>query len=605
MAHNFLGGRGFNAKILWCEIKPGIDPLGPENVLCIGIGPLNGTLMPMSSRLNVSCKSPLTGILGDGNAGGTFGATLKLAGYDEIVLMGKAEKPVYLWIEDDDVELRNARELWGQTVYETNKSLMKEQGGDIDVLAIGQAGENLVRTASTMSGFSSSASPGSGAVWGSKKIKAVAVRGTKGVRIARFEEFLELCKQDYERLLKHEYAQSRYGTVGTAGHARYWSDLKGEEFEKLSGLAFLERYIHSLKSCYNCPLHGKRFYRVLVGPYAGTRGSTIEGSPLSNSMASVSKIFNWAAICKMNNISCQYGLDDEMAWYTISLASELYERGIITEKDTDGLRLEFGNSEAVIEMLHKTALREGFGNKLAEGVYNFAKILGPESLKVVTHTYGMSRGIQCYIEPYTLAHLTSTRGADHLRAVPWDRVDAESPDILRQRGVLGDPEKATIWGQDEWAITDSLERCKCGRNTYMVALPLADPLGEGRAKMLTAATGWDVTPTEIDKIGERIYNIERAFNVREGATKKTDCPPPRAFIEEVTSHEAIERMLNRYYRLRGWDLKTGIPSRSKLIELGLDYVADELAANTPYPEWDGPVLWSLNKYPHGGCRAKY
>jgi aldehyde:ferredoxin oxidoreductase len=267
---------------------------------------------------------------------------------------------------------------------------MKEHGEDIEILAIGQAGENLVRSASTISGLGSSASPGSGAVWGSKNVKAAAVRGTRGVKIAKFDEFVEMCKEDHERLLRHEFAQSRYGTVGTAGHARYWSALKGDEFDKLNGIALLERYIHSLKSCFNCPLHGKRFYRFRTGPYAGTRGSTIEGSPLT--IMARAKILDWPTVCKMNNISCQYGLDDEMAWYTLSFASELYERGIITKKDTDGISLEYGNNEAMIEMLHKMALREGFGNKLAEGVYNFAKLIGPDAIKLCAHTLGMSRG---------------------------------------------------------------------------------------------------------------------------------------------------------------------------------------------------------------------
>jgi len=604
LAYNFLGGRGFNAKILWDEVKPGIDPLSPENVLCIGVGPLNGTLMPMSSRLSVTCKSPLTGIFGDGNAGGTFAAYLKLAGYDGIVFTGRASEPVYLWVEDEDVELRDAKEVWGQTVYEVNKSLMKEHGEDIDVLSIGQAGENLVRTASTISGLSSSASPGSGAVWGSKNVKAAAVRGTKGVKIARFDEFFEMCKEDHEYLLRHEYAQSRYGTIGTGGHARYWSALKGDEFEKSNGMAFLERYITSLRSCFNCPLHGKRFYSVLTGPYAGTRGSTIEGSPLGP-MHRTSKIFDWPTFCKMNNLSCQYGLDDEMAWYTLSFASEFYERGIITKKDTDGVPLEYGNGDAMIEMLHKMALREGFGNKLAEGVYNFAKLIGPEAVKLCAHTYGMSRGHTGYTESRAVDYMTSTRGADHLRNVNLSRVIVETPWVLEARGVMGDVVKSTIWGQHEWALIDSLERCKCGRQTWDVAVPLPDAMGVGRAKMLAAATGWDVTPAEMDKIGERIYNIERAFNVREGASRRGDCPPPRTFDEGIITHEKIDGLLDRYYALRGWDLKTGVPTRAKLEELGLKYVADELEAGTPYPVWDGPVLWPLGKYPHGGIRAKY
>jgi aldehyde:ferredoxin oxidoreductase len=181
----------------------------------------------------------------------------------------------------------------------------------------------------------------------------------------------------------------------------------------------------------------------------------------------------------------------------------------------------------------------------------------------------------------------------------------ESPEVLIERKVMGDPVKSTIWGQHEWALTDSLERCKCGRNTWAVAVPLADPMGVGRAKMLTAATGWEVTPEQMDKIGERIYNIERAFNIREGASRIHDSPPPRSLIEGIITQEKVDELLDKYYTIRGWDLKTGIPTRAKLEELGLKYVADELESNMPYPEWNGPILWPLDKYPYGGTRAIY
>ncbi|MFX0195338.1 MAG: aldehyde ferredoxin oxidoreductase family protein [Candidatus Hodarchaeota archaeon] len=602
LAYNFLGGRGFNIKTLWDEIRPGTDPLGPENVLCLAIGPMNGTIMPLCSRMNVSCKSALTGIFGDGNAGGNWPVELKFAGYDQIVFTGKAKKPVYLWIEDDDVEIRDAQEIWGTSVFETNKILMKEHGKDIEICSIGQAGENLVRVASTMSGLSSSSTPGSGAVWGSKNLKAVAVKGTKGVKIAKFDEFVEMAKKDHERLLAHEHAQARYGTVGTAGHVRYWIEyhLDDEEFEKLNGMTFLERYIAQLKSCYNCPLHGKRFYRVLIGPYAGTRGSTVEGSPLTF-LSGFSKIFDWPTICKINNICNQYGLDAEMAYYTISLAMELYNNHVITKEDLDGMPLEYGDDKAVIEILHKMAMREGFGNKMAEGVYNFAKIIGSNAVKYCTHTKGMTRSWDGYAIPFGLTYLTSTRGADHLRCAPIARID---PEVLEKRGIAGDPVEETIWGQHEWVLIDSLERCKCGRNTWEVAVPLADPFGIGRAKMLSAATGWAVTPKELDLLAERIYNLERAFNVREGVTRKNDTAPPKSFEKGVVNQELIDEALIKYYTKRGWNLKNGVPSRMKLEQLRLKYVADELEANMPYPEWDGPFLWPLDEYPSGGNRVQ-
>jgi aldehyde:ferredoxin oxidoreductase len=607
MAYGFLGGRGFNAITLWNELKPGIDPLHPDNVLCIGVGPLNGTLMPMSGRFNVSCKSPLTGILGDGNLGGHFGAELKFAGYDQIVVKGKAKKPVYLYIRDDEVEIKSAEHLWRKTTWETEEVLKNEHGRDVRVCCIGQAGENLVRSSTTIADMFRSGSPGSGAVWGSKNLKAIVVKGTKEVKIAKPDEFLKLVEEDQKFLLSNEYIQGTIVGFGTPGYAPYWfwdfdaEGLTNEEAKaKLGGEELVERYMASLEGCFNCLSPCGRLFRIIVGRYAGTRGKVPEGGAIIT-LGFYQWNLKWPVMLKINNLCNQYSLNTYPVGDSIKLAIELYERGIITKKDTDGMELKKGDEEIIIELIHKIALREGFGNLLAEGPLNFAKRIGKGAEKLYPHTYGYGRGAG-YIGHMAIAYMTSTRGADHLRGVS----ERYPPALWKGRGLKGIDEAAIILGQHEWCLADSLERCKCAVNTWAIGNPLRDPVGEGRAKMVAAVTGWNVTPREMDLIAERIYNVERAFNVREGACRKYDQPPEIAFeiLKGILSRETCDKILDNYYRLRGWDIKTGIPLRKKLEELGLGYVADELEANIPYPEWNGPPLWPLDKYPHGGERAK-
>ncbi|MHA2408137.1 MAG: aldehyde ferredoxin oxidoreductase family protein [Candidatus Ranarchaeia archaeon] len=533
LAYNFLGGRGFNAKVLWDEIKPGIDPLGPENVLCIGVGPLNGTAMPMSGRFNITCKSPLTGILGDGNAGGYWAPELKFAGYDQIVITGRSEKPVYLWINDDCVEIKDASHLWGKTTWESEKIIQEEHGKDVQVCGIGQAGENLVRASTTIANLFRSGSPGSGAVWGSKRLKAIVVKGTKGVKIADPEKFLELVEKDHEFLLKNEYIQGTIVGLGTPGYAPYWywpQDARGltaeEAKAKVGGEVLHEMYVSQLKGCFNCLAPCGRYYNINTGKYAGTRGKAPEAATIIT-MGFYCGNLNLASILKLNNLCNQYGLNTYPAGDAIQLAMRLYEKGVITKKDTDGLSLEWGNEEAQFELVHKMALREGFGNKLAEGPYVFAKIIGKGAENLYPHNYGYSRGSGYYGLPLGLLYMTSTRGADHLRGVS----ERYPPMLWKGRGLSKLNESAIIIGQHEWVLADCLERCKSAVNTWAIGCPL------------------------------------------------------------------------NYYIIRGWDLSSGIPTRKKLNKLNLEYVADEIESGSPYLDWRGPNLWSLDNYPHGGKRA--
>jgi aldehyde:ferredoxin oxidoreductase len=346
-----------------------------------------------------------------------------------------------------------------------------------------------------------------------------------------------------------------------------------------------------------------RYFNINTGKYAGTKGKAPEAATIIT-LGFYCGNLNLASILKLNNLCNQYGLNTYPAGDAIQLAMNLYEKGVITKKDTDGLELDWGNEEAQFELIHKMALREGFGNKLAEGPYSFSRIIGKGAERLYPHNYGSSRGSGYYGLPLGLLYMTSTRGADHLRGVS----ERYPPSLWKGRGLSKLNESAIILGQHEWVLADSLERCKSAVNTWSIGCPLHDPLGEGRAALLSAATGWKVTAKDLDKLAERVYNIERSFNVREGAIKKYDCPPWKSLNMLVdgrttTTPEEVEKLLTNYYVLRGWDPKSGIPTRKKLKELDLEYVADEIESNLPYKDWSGPPLWSLDKYPHGGLRA--
>lgn len=641
MAYNFLGGRGFNIKTLWDNIYPGIDPLGPRNVLCFGIGPLTGTLMSCSARYSVSTKSPETGILGDANAGGYWGPELKFAGFDQIVIKGRAKKPLYLWIDDDHVELREASKFWKSTTYESEK-IIKEELGDpeIKVASIGLGGANLVRFASVINDlFRAAARCGVGAVMGSKNLKAIAVRGTKGSKIAKRDQFEDLVKEDRKKLMENEFIQNVTGHLGTPWLTIGWGAASGmfdyknsqtiilpEELASITGEVFFETYCAQIKSCFNCPVHCSRYYEVKTGPYAGVKGSTCEFETIW-SFGVMCGVLNLPPILKCNNLCNQYGLDTISTGVNIAFAMELYEKGILTKKDVDGIELEFGNDAAMIEIIHRIAQRDGFGNILAEGPLNAAKIIGKKKKidveRYYPHTLGLSRAAyQCYGDPgAVLGTITSTRGADHLRGHHY----SVCLDPLFCRKKWGDHTIADVdeihgkhisitWMQHEWTLADCLERCKCGLNDWYIACPLMDPTGEGRAKIVSAATGWEVTAKKMEKIAERVYNLERTFNAREGVQRKHMRPPWKSLnipIDRgpnkglVVRMETVNKLLDNYFKHRGWNLETGVPTESKLLELGLKYVADEMKRNIPYPEWSGPSLWPLEKYPHGGPRAPY
>ena len=621
VALDFIGGRGLNSDTLFNEVKPGTDPLGPDNVLCLAPGPLTGTPLGLTSRLEVSTLSPYSGILGDGNVGGSFATFLKRAGYDQIVITGRSDSPKYLWIDNENVELRDAPDLRGKTTWETTDLLTERHGKNISVACIGQAGENLVRFASTIVDKHSSAARGSGAVWGAKNLKAIAVRGTDKVELASPEEFMRLAQEDREFFLndhrQHEVI-AKYGThIGILdwwpGYRYFQKYLSRYEIPPTLVPEVWKKYEVGRYACYGCPVGCKNTYKIPKGKYAGEVNSGLEYECVE-CLGINCGISDPIAIMEMENLSDAYGMDVIGLGNTIAFAKDLYSRGIITKEDTGGLPLDWEDANSQIELIHQTALREGFGNLIAEGMYNLAKIIGKGAMDYCYHVKGLSRGPHP-AGLFALAHATSTRGADHLRGRSW-AYGENDPEIfpeLVKKGVIPDvskdPVSALTLSERAATLADAVGRCKGAVNTWAAVVPLVwkFPLWDGLAKLLNAATGLEFDRASLERAAERIYALERAFNIRQGITRKHDRFPQKPEEKDTPQGEAEARkfaeMLTEYYRVHGYDLETGIPTRERLEDLGLKFVADELEAHGPYQDWDGPRLWPLTQYPHGGRRT--
>jgi aldehyde:ferredoxin oxidoreductase len=600
---NFVGGRGINSKILFDEVGPKVEPLAPENKLIFGTSPLSGTPTPSMARYTVTTKSPLTGILGDGNAGGFFSAAIKKAGYDFIIIEGKADTPVYLWIDIDKVEIRKANHLWGKNTWETERLIRDETGvKKARVASIGQAGENLVRIASIMHEERSASRCGVGTVMGSKNLKAIAVHGTKGVSLGNPEAFRTLTKSLYQKIAhsKNYDPFRKYGGIaGTAltDKAGFLAVRNYQQTAEFEGIAHFDRdavakeFFTGSKGCFACSIRCSKRYEVKEGPFAGEKGNKIEEGCFTP-CGPVCGNANMPSLFRMNNLANQYGIDLIELGQGIATAMEWYEKGIISLEDTDGILLNWGNYDGMIEMIHQVAFRKGFGNLLAEGSVRAAKKLGQKAEACVSHAKGtVMAGIDIrMLKGAALCFATSTRGADHLRGlvpVEFPLIPVMKPEeaerIFGSKDVLNPTSykkaSAAIYYQHLAALMDVLEICR-----FAMGLAARDLSFDELFKLVTFATGMEIDQDARMKVAERVYNVERAFLVREGITRKDDCligkwatetVPNGPYKGEMIDQKEWGKMLNEYYDLRGWD-KNGIPTRKKLIELNLKEVADEL-----------------------------
>ena len=593
----YLGGRGINMYLLYNHIKPEVDPLSSENVLLIGTGLLCGIPALGSGRCDIAAKSPITGGIGDSNIGGFFAPELRLAGFDHLVISGKAERPVYLWINDGSVEVRDASHLWGKDTFET-QGIIRDDNQDEEVksLTIGIAGENRVRFANVRTGMKNSAGrTGMGAVMGSKNLKAVAARGTMDIEFSHPDELLDYCKKMNDVITETRWAraQSKWGTLiiysntNTTGLIRTKNFQlnrleKGEDLEP----EVMDRYTIGMSGCYGCSVHCRHRYVLREGSHAPIFAEGPEYTSLGafGTMVDCKKM---ETVLVANHLVNKYGLDTLETGGLIAWAMELYEKGIIGKKDTAELELDWGNEEALFELITQIAHRKGFGNLLADGFKTAISKIGKGSEYYAIQIKGMSNlhSDERPTPALALGIATSTRGADHLRSRPAIDLYGLPEELLQEiyeAPVSSDytsydgKSRIVRWQELLYAVTDSLGICKF----QTVFCAVHAPKWKEFAKLIQLASGMELTKAQLMEIGERIYTIERMFNIREGFTRKDDALPERYFKEPTPiglpivkgkkiDKDKFEKVLDEYYALHGWD-ENGFPKKETLERLALD-----------------------------------
>ncbi|UCH31089.1 MAG: aldehyde ferredoxin oxidoreductase family protein [Candidatus Bathyarchaeota archaeon] len=582
IAKQYIGGIGLGIRLLIDNSKPGTDPFSPDNPLIFVTGPLSGTMGPTAGNgYAVVSKSPATMGIAESKAHGFFGPELKRAGYDAVIFTGKSEKLVYAWIDDDSVHLLDAQHLKGKSPYETDVAIREELGDHyIRVSAIGEAGEKLVRFACIINDeFRAIGRTGLGAVMGSKNLKAVAVRGTKDVNVADLDGFKEFIKMIHERMKGP--ATRKYRTLGTPENVlvlnalaalptRNFTQATFEGAEKVSGEYLNEHFVKKIIGCATCAMRCDHVAVVPEGPYKGsTTRMEFECLWALGPSCGVDRL---DAIIEAMRLSNYYGMDGISAGVTIGFAMDLYENGILTKENTDNLDLRFGNHEALIEMVKKIGTRgDWLGDVLAEGTKRAAEKIGKGAEKFACHIKGLElpgydiRGLKTA----ALGFAVSFRGACHLRS------GAYSPDVkgkVDRFAIEKGRGKIVMENEDVYNAIDSLILCKFSRGTYYDGL-------DDMAKYYSLATGIEMTPEELRKAGERINNLARLFNVREGVgTRKFDTLPVKIMTVPIpdegvakgamVNKKEFDLGLDDYYSVRGWT-KEGIPTIEKLEELEL------------------------------------
>lgn len=575
-ANLYLGGRGLGSKYLYDEIDPKVDPLSPDNKLIFMTGPMTGTFAACAGRFNVVAKAPLTGTIGASNSGGYFGPELKFAGYDGIIFEGKSETPVYLKIYDDKIELKSAEHLWGKDVFETTDTLLLENEEDAKVACIGVAGEKQVLFATIMNDKDRAAGrSGLGAVMGSKNLKAIVVRGTNDINVANKHEFMMASIDARNKLLEHPVTGkggglATYGTqvlmnILNESHSlptRNWQTSWFEDGDKISGEFLTDNYLIRNKACFACPIGCGRVIRIPDGKYKGiVAGPEYEAGWSYGASCGVNDM---NAIDKANHVCNLAGFDPITMGATIACAMELYEIGAITKEEI-GEELIFGDAESILSWTERTANREGFGDLLALGSYRLAEKYGHPELSMSVKKQEMPAYDGRAIQGMALEYATSNRGGCHVRGY------LTSPEVLGipvKTDPLVTEGKAELLKlfQDLTGLVDSSDICLF--STFGIGLPEI-------SSMLRNAIGVDLSDEEFLKVGERIWNLERMFNLEAGFTKEDDTLPPRLLEESVTSGPAkgkvaeLDVMLEEYYKVRGWN-KDGIPTEEKLDELSID-----------------------------------
>lgn len=615
----WIGARGFNSELLYHETQQGMDPFDPANPLCFGVGPLCGTFAPLSGRTTVSACSPMTCSLrgtdvhgpGDGNMGGHFGPFLKYAGYDQLVIKGKAPKPAYLWIDDDHIEIKDASHLWGSRVKEGTTRIMDELGGDpnIRVAIIGPAGENLVRYTCVINSYGSATGRnGMGAVMGSKNLKAVAVRGTKPIEIADPENFARSAWELREKIHNSASAIRRReegsmdlfdagNAIGINANKNCSTGYMPGIEETYGGKQWAEKFLLRRKGCWSCPVSCGRTTYIKEGKYAGFYASGPEMEAVC-AMGPRIDSYDVPAVNVMCGMTNQLGLDVVSVGGAISWAMECFEKGYLTKENTGGIPFEWRDTETAMKVFEMIAYRKGFGDMLAEGSIRAAEKLGV-GMDIVPHCRGQEH---ISVDPrialgFSLGYAMSTRGSDHLRNYSC----MEFPGCAKDRKYMSEeifgPELAKEFWKDfpkeMWTIKPTKprlctwsERNKCVADLVGCCCQAIGSWGgagnwrEAYTPLLRYATGVDLPDEEIWRGAERVIAIERAGWNREGSARQDDTHIERYFVEPVAGGPHKGRKINReewkwaqseYYRLHGWD-EDGFITPEKAKELDIEEI---------------------------------
>ena len=571
-AEKYIGARGLGTKYFVEEVDPEVDPLSPENKIIFMTGPLTGTFAGSAGRYNVVTKGPLNGTIAASNSGGTFGPELKFAGWDGIILEGRAASPVYLSIYNDQVELKSADELWGQDVNATTDMLKATVDEEAKVACIGPAGENLVKFACIMNEYHRAAGrSGVGAVMGSKNLKAIVVRGTGGIVVEDPQAFMEAAKDARQKLRDHPVSGQGLAAYGTNilvnilnehGGLPVKNFSEGAVFpnaEKISGEYQAEKYLVRNKGCFGCTIGCGRVTNIPKGPYKSAgEGPEYESTWTFGANLAID---DFEAICKANFLCNELGLDPITLGGTISCATEMVEKGIIPRSVAD---LRWGDGATLVDLVSKTAYRQGFGDELAEGSYRLADKYGYPEYSMTAKKQEMPAYDPRGQQGIGLNYATSNRGGCHVRGYMTSPEVLGIPVKVDPDATEGKPALLKLF-QDLTALVDASGLCLFV--TFAIGLPEI-------AAQIRTATGLDISDEEYLLAGERIWNMERLFNLKAGFTTKDDTLPPRLLHEPMKSgpHKGrvvqLDVMLPEYYSLRGWD-EQGVPTEGKLEELSL------------------------------------
>lgn len=594
----FLGGRGLNMYLLYTRTTARQNPLAPDNPLIIGAGLLSGTSAPTAARCSISGKSPETGLLGDSNIGGYFAAHLRRTGFDHLVISGQAPRPVYVAIEEGRIQLREASNLWGKDTLETLDLIRRAHRPASQSLVIGPAGENQVRFATVRHGLKNTAArTGMGCLMGAKRLKAIVVKGHRPLPLHRPEEMAAYTRELRRRLKGTRTSEvlHRYGTPflydlhHSRGILRTWNAqaTQFKEGRELSSVN-LRRYYTKASGCYACPIQCTHSFRYKTRDQQEITGTGLEYGVIG-SLGPVCGLKSLECLLKVSDLLNRLGLDASTTGNLIGWVMELEQRGLLDPKAAGDLHLTWGDEEAITALVKQMAARQGLGAILADGAWEAARRLGPETPRYLIWSKKLPQSDSVDLRAlrgFALGVATASRGADHLRSRPTTEAMSLTSDQLRLlygREVSADPTSYTgkpfmvWWSEIHFALGDALGLCRFSQKFNSL-----EHLGlEEFARLVFLTSGLEFTLDELTRVGERIVTLERLFLQREGLDRSWDTLPDRYFEEPMESgtfkgekidREAFARMLDEYYRLHGWDVATGNPLPQSLHDLELDRV---------------------------------